>query len=294
MEPDRRRSRRPGIVATIVALGLVAPWRAQPVRAGEFEENRQLAEAESACLAGDYARGVELLSDLYLKGRHPAYLHNQARCYEQNGQYRLAVVRYRAFLLKVNELSTAERADEGLDDGKIKKIEAQLSRVEQLAQSQPPTGDEGGVAARRPDAPESSALHQNAGSTPGSPRGAGLRTAGVVGLSLAGVAVVGGAIAGAMARNAETEISQTSQRMGVFDPELYDRGRRASTISTASFIAAPVLLGLGALAYWMGRSMAKGERNGSGQSARRNDHPALHVGPTLSLDGVGGLAVLEY
>jgi tetratricopeptide (TPR) repeat protein len=79
---------------------LVVPLAA---RAGAGE-NKERA-AKTACLAGDYAKGVALLAELYVSSNNNVYLFNQGRCFEQNGKYEEAIVRFREYQLK--------NADEG-------------------------------------------------------------------------------------------------------------------------------------------------------------------------------------
>jgi hypothetical protein len=83
---------------------LVAPPAAQ---AGG-RENKERA-AKTACLAGDYAKGVALLAELYVSSNNDVtYLFNQGRCFEQNGKYEEAIVRFREYQLK--ECRRGERA----------------------------------------------------------------------------------------------------------------------------------------------------------------------------------------
>lgn len=52
-------------------------------------------EARQACLEGNYAKGVTLLTDLFLDTGDPTYLFNQGRCYQQNERYPEAINRFR-------------------------------------------------------------------------------------------------------------------------------------------------------------------------------------------------------
>jgi hypothetical protein len=56
--------------------------------------------AKTACLSGDTAKGVALLAELYVDTRDVIYLFNQGRCFEQNGQYKEAIVRFREYQRK--------------------------------------------------------------------------------------------------------------------------------------------------------------------------------------------------
>jgi tetratricopeptide (TPR) repeat protein len=67
--------------------------------------------AQKACLLGDYKKGIEILSDLYLDTKDPNYLYNQGRCLEQNGQYEPAILRFEEYLRKAKNLSPADAED---------------------------------------------------------------------------------------------------------------------------------------------------------------------------------------
>ena len=47
------------------------------------DRERQERAAKTACLSGDYAKGVAILADLYVQTNLPNYLFNQARCFMQ-------------------------------------------------------------------------------------------------------------------------------------------------------------------------------------------------------------------
>jgi hypothetical protein len=56
--------------------------------------------AKTACLSGDYAKGVALLAEIYVDTNNPIYLFNQGRCFQQNGRYEEAVLRFREYQRK--------------------------------------------------------------------------------------------------------------------------------------------------------------------------------------------------
>jgi tetratricopeptide (TPR) repeat protein len=56
--------------------------------------------AKKACLTGDHAKGVALLAEIYVDTNNPIYLFNQGRCYQQNGMYEDAVLRFREYQRK--------------------------------------------------------------------------------------------------------------------------------------------------------------------------------------------------
>jgi hypothetical protein len=82
---------RVGLIVTI-ALGAAGAARAAQV------EDPRPAQALTACASGDVLRGVALLAELYAETRNPAFVFNQGRCYQQNGQREPAAQRFREYL----------------------------------------------------------------------------------------------------------------------------------------------------------------------------------------------------
>lgn len=67
--------------------------------------------AKKACASGDFAKGVDILADLYVRTDDSTYIFNQGRCYEQNHQWTRAIDRFREFLLKSPESDVDARAE---------------------------------------------------------------------------------------------------------------------------------------------------------------------------------------
>jgi hypothetical protein len=282
---------RPGLWLCALTIGAsVAGGPTPAARAADLDEPARLAEAERACLTGKHERGVELLAELYVATRHPAYLHNQARCYEQNGQYRLAAGRYREFLRKLKELPPDQiTAETRLTPEKIAAIEANATRLEQLV---PEEGGAGAARARPaitglpPEKGEArnDALAATAIAPADRPAGGGaLRASGIAVATLGVLAGAGGAIAGLVAKRTEEDITAASGRGNEpFDANQYDRGRLAAQLSTVGLIAGPALVVTGALLYWRGAA------------ARTTDRAALTVTPALSAGAIGALVTARY
>ena len=70
------------------------------------KESRERA-AKTACLSGDAAKGVALLAELYVDTNDSTYLFNQGRCFEQNGRYADAIIRFREYLRKNKDAGNA-------------------------------------------------------------------------------------------------------------------------------------------------------------------------------------------
>ena len=90
---SRSRFRQRGLflasVLTVLAAGSTAA-------AASREAKERVARA--ACLAGDYKKGVAILSQLFVESGNPTYIYNQGRCFEQNGRYREAITRFKEYL----------------------------------------------------------------------------------------------------------------------------------------------------------------------------------------------------
>jgi hypothetical protein len=83
---------------------------AAPAAEQSSKDAKQRA-AKKACLTGDPAAGVAILTDLYLDTGDPTHLFNQGRCFEQNRRYEDAIGRFREYLVKAKGLTAEVRAD---------------------------------------------------------------------------------------------------------------------------------------------------------------------------------------
>jgi hypothetical protein len=83
-----------------------------PVLAEDGHRSREQREARArtACAAGRVDEGVEMLARLLTEFRHPNYIFNQARCYQQNGLLEQALTRFQEYLRVATEVSPEERA----------------------------------------------------------------------------------------------------------------------------------------------------------------------------------------
>ena len=67
--------------------------------------------AKTACLAGDYAKGIAILSELYVSTNDASFIFNQGRCLEQNHRYEDAISRFREYLRVGKQISRTDKAD---------------------------------------------------------------------------------------------------------------------------------------------------------------------------------------
>jgi hypothetical protein len=91
-----------------MVLVQVMSWVPSAQAAGKESKERA---ARKACLSGDYAKGVGILSDLFIETEDANYIFNQARCFEQNSRCEEAIGRFREFLRKATAITPADRAD---------------------------------------------------------------------------------------------------------------------------------------------------------------------------------------
>ena len=98
---------RPGHVTTVLLILLAS--LASPFASGASKEADERA-ARKACLSGDYAKGVEILSDIFIDTKDAKYIYNQGLCFEQNHRYEDALTRFKEYLRAGDSLSTEDRS----------------------------------------------------------------------------------------------------------------------------------------------------------------------------------------
>jgi hypothetical protein len=106
--------------------------------------------AKTACLAGDYAKGVALLAELYVSTGEAIYLFNQGRCFQQNGKYEEAIVRFREYQRKNAD---AGRAPDALAEKHIADCREQLAQNKLATPTSVPAQDGLAPEAASPPAP---------------------------------------------------------------------------------------------------------------------------------------------
>ncbi len=247
---------------------------AAPARAAS-EESRERA-AKKACLAGDAAKGVAILAELYVRTNDPVFIFNQGRCFEQNGKYEEAVIRFREFQQKNQD------AGHGSDleaDRHIEKCQALLDAQKQREKgvptsppTPPPSVPAAPVTTVAPAVPSAAApvvappaeAREAAGISTESPQmivlearpavaGSGLRIAGIVVAAVGAAGIATGIMlnlkANSLASDIETELPYQRSR----------ENTRASyeTWSWVSYGAGVACLAGGAVLYYLGYSKGR-------------------------------------
>ena len=165
-------------------------------------EQAQERVARKACLSGDYAKGVDILADLFVATKDLNFIFNQGRCFEQNRRYEDAIGRFREYLLAGSE--KLDQKDKSAAEQHIAKCNEMLAQdrassttptaPQALAPTPPP------VVASTPalaPTPEPSTLVVTQPATQPAPAtaspGEGLRVGGIIAASL-GVASLGAGV----------------------------------------------------------------------------------------------------
>jgi hypothetical protein len=100
-----------GLAVGVFALVVIPTPATAAGRRGSEKKQAEERAARKACLTGDYAKGVSILSDLFIDTHNPTYVFNQGRCFEQNRRYEDAIARFDEYLhLPDANLSPEDRA----------------------------------------------------------------------------------------------------------------------------------------------------------------------------------------
>jgi tetratricopeptide (TPR) repeat protein len=158
--------------------------------------------AKKACATGDFAKGVDLLADLFVDTNDFLWVYNQARCYQQNNRWEQAISRFREYLRKAKDISESDRAD---TERQIADCEQSMGKTSQVAP--PPVAATLTVPGAQPEARPRAAepAASTVSSIPEPPpsdsnKGKGLRVAGIISAAV-GVAAVGTGVGLALKAN---------------------------------------------------------------------------------------------
>jgi hypothetical protein len=196
--------------------GFLLLWLAtQPAQAQNRAEQER--EAKKACVAGDYAKGVSILSGLFADTNDPNYIFNGGRCFEQNGRYEEAILRFREYLRKAKNASKEDRSDVekhivdcqalmGKKDNEPAPAVFEPAKPPLTAGTAAEQGEHVAGAMDTTVAPGPDTIEQKAPPAPGS----GLRIAGLVTLGVGAAALVTAVIFNLKANNLASELESTT------------------------------------------------------------------------------------
>jgi hypothetical protein len=171
--------------------------------------------ARKACLSGDYAKGMDILSDLFVETQDPIHIFNQGRCLEQNQQYKNAIARFQEFL-RAGETHKLNPGDEAAAEKHIAACKGNLGTEPEVQattalapfttppQTRAPTPENTPVV----ETPAPSVAQPESPPRPAG-TGAGLRVAGIV-TAAVGIAAVGAGVGfNVLANNAIGDMEST-------------------------------------------------------------------------------------
>jgi len=210
--------------------------------------------ARTACLSGDYAKGVQLLSELFVDTMDPTFVYNQGRCFEQNRRYEDAIGRFQEYLRTAKKTKRADRAEaqKHVDDCQelLAKDKVHLAPATPTAATPPPPQVSTQpipaptvflAAAAAPPARQST-------SVPGSSPGSGLRTTGIVAGSVGGAALVTGFVFNLKSNNLASDLKRTD---GYNASKESDR-RTYRTLGWIGYGTGAALVATGTILYVLG------------------------------------------
>jgi hypothetical protein len=215
----------------------------QAAQAQESGVDPRVGEAKTACSAGNFQKGVQLLAELYTATNDPIWVFNQGRCYHQNSQLPQALARFKEFLRK-----SKGGPDEDVRDAQnyINEIEAEMQKERPPAKAAPVATESVPTPAVQVSAP-----------LPESKPGSGLRYVGL-GVGIFGAAALAAGVAFSLLVQQTQKDVESQTKSGVVDSssisgKLSD-GNRYETLQWVSYGVGAAAAVAGGLLYWMGTS----------------------------------------
>jgi hypothetical protein len=240
-----------GLLISLLGLTVAA----MPAMASTHDAKERAAKR--ACLNGDPAKGVKILTDLYIATEDPVYLFNQGRCYEQNNRYEDAIGRFREFLRKTTGTSASDKADTDNAKKHISDCEALLGHkvTESTQTAAPPPAHPAPVPPPPPPLPPQPqpqpqrpmgtvAAYPAPVSDPSA--GSGLRVAGIATAAVGVAAIVTGLV---LNLEANSKVSDLQKH---YDDGSYSTSKDYKTGSQIAYGAGAVCVAGGVLLYYLG------------------------------------------
>jgi hypothetical protein len=239
--------------ATAFLFLMVGLFANSPARAASRDAKERMAR--TACLDGDYKKGVAILSQLFVDTKISTFIYNQGRCFEQNARYQEAISRFQEYLRVDKKLSEEDKAE---TQKHISDCQASM-QASSAGQSAQPV-----VAAPAVQAPPAnvapppivpvSVVGERAVPSDSSPApGAGLRTAGVITAAVGGAALVAGIILNLKVNSMASDFQTLN---GYTDSKESDR-KTYATLAWVSYGVGAACVATGSVLYILGLQGAK-------------------------------------
>jgi hypothetical protein len=204
--------------------------------------------ARKACLTGDPAAGVAILTDLYLDTKDPTHLFNQGRCFEQNQHYQEAIGRFREYLVKAKGLDAADKAD---TEQHIANCESYLrEKPSEAAALRTPK-----VVAEKPAVAQSKPAEEVAASPKekSNRTGRGLRIAGGTIAAVGAAGLVTGVVLNLKVNSMSSDLNND------WDPTVDSTRKDYRTATWVAYGAGAACVAAGAVLYYLGWRRGEGE-----------------------------------
>jgi hypothetical protein len=255
---------------------------ATSAQAGDTRSKNERA-ARKACLAGDYAKGISILSDLFMDTSDPTYIYNQGRCLEQNGRFADAILRFQEYLRVNRRLSESESVETRKH---IRDCQEQLAKPDGLVASgaAPPDPETAVPGVPQPTTsttaiqPPPTAILAQTNPSPtqaqaGTASGSGIRTAGIVTAAAGGAALAAGILL-----NLKTNgIAASFKDRGGFTPDKESDRKTYEALAWVGYGVGAACIATGAVLYFVGRT------------PRAGDSSALVIQPAFGNGEVGAV-----
>jgi hypothetical protein len=240
-----------GVVFAVTVAILVAD-KPTALAAGNPTRRAQERTARKSCLSGDWAKGIDILAELFVDTRDPIYIFNQGRCLEQNHRYADAIERFKEFL-RTGETQNLKSEDKASAEKHIadckETLAAQGVAAEPVGPLAPPPILPPAVPSPAPEGEEPAPIVvQTHAAKPTRNAGSGLRIAGIVtaafGLAAAGAGVGFNVLANSTVGDIESTLNGYAAKKS--DRDQYE------TLSWVGYGVGAACLVTGAVLYGIG------------------------------------------
>jgi len=243
------------VPSAMILLGAATLLVAAPAHAASRQARER--EARKACLVGNFAKGVSILSDLFLDTRDANYIFNQGRCLQQNHRYEDAISRFQEYLRVGKKISPEEKAETEKHIAECKELLGGQAGLQPSAQAAPAAAPVAPVApvvvvqppqyvVLQPPLAQAPLVQQT--SAPPASRGSGLRTAGIITVAVGGAALVAGVVLNVTANGMTSDMLKMD---GYTDRKESDR-KSYETVGWASYGVGAACIATGAVLYFLG------------------------------------------
>jgi tetratricopeptide (TPR) repeat protein len=270
-------------VLLCITTGAGAQTQSQSLTPQQKQEMRQ--QYEKATRAYDikkYGEAIDGYQRIYEIGGDPAMLFNIAQAYRLNAQPEEALRFYRRYLQRSPSARNRDDVERKIGDLE-RAVEEQRKAAAAAAApavAPPPVVPQSDPSPVTPAPPVAGLDGGGVGAAEDT--GRGKRIAGIALLSVGAAALVTAGITGFLAKRKGDELTEVSEMMGAFDPDVESAGKRLNKVAIISAIAGGATAVAGAVLLLLGWRSAGGEQQ-----------QAL-VSPLVGPDTLGAAGIVRF